>query len=371
MGKSVSVTALYDILYGSPARCLVWDSLWNNKSIARIAVAVHPNAQRIDRARERANIRLCEAINKPGNWSPQWDEGIVSQLHSFLAASEIESDFFPALAVPRDVHSESQGIADIFGARVELQDTGNTYVYPLAPDPVVIDDIILKPIRESKYWGAVEWIRYAHGTTGGIECRFPVMTGPLDTANYLLGTTTLLEWVYTHPETLHRLLAKIASVIIEMASAIREAAGGTVHSHHFVCTRGGLDFCSEVRSLISLEMYAQFEAPYLRRIGEALGPYGIHSCGNFERTIPNSLADPNLRVMNGQIKENDLTNLCELAAGKLTLSIGPSVYVHDQFMWEDAESFYRHVIETVPYTQPFEILVYEDDFMLWKKLNGE
>ncbi len=363
MPDKILLTDLYNTLYGNSKKCLVWDSLWNNRSIGRIAIAVHPNAQRVDRIREQVDIKLNEVTNKPDSWTPEWDEAIIYQLHSFLAVNEIESDFFPALAVPRDTHSESQGIADIFGARVELQDIGHTYVHPLPPDPILIDAILPKPIKSSRYYGAIEWIRYAREATGGIECRFPVMTGPIDTANYLLGTTTLLEWVYTQPETLHWLLEKITAVIIEMISAIKEAAGGTVHSHHFVCTRGGFDFCSEVRSLISLETYEEFEAPYLRKIGEALGPYGIHSCGNWERTIPSAIADPNLRVMNGQIKENDLTTLCKLADGKITLSIGPSVCVHDRFMWENMESFHRHIKETVPPTQPFEISISEDNLI--------
>ncbi|MEK9137750.1 MAG: uroporphyrinogen decarboxylase family protein, partial [Bacteroidota bacterium] len=43
----------------------------------------------------------------------------------------------------------------------------------------------------------------------------PVMTGPFDTVNYLLGTTTLMEWVYTEPLVVHGLLDKVTAVIIE------------------------------------------------------------------------------------------------------------------------------------------------------------
>ncbi len=77
------------------------------------------------------------------------------------------------------------------------------------------------------------------------------MTGPLDTANYLLGTMTLLEWLLTRPEVVHRLLDKIADVEIRLIRAFREEAGGVVLPGCLCCTGGGYDLCSECRSLIS------------------------------------------------------------------------------------------------------------------------
>ena len=197
------------------------------------------------------------------------------------------------------------------------------------------------------------------------------MTGPIDTANYLLGPTTLLEWVYTHPDTVHRLLEKITDVIVRMTRARLEAAGGVAHSLHFACLRGGFDLCSEVKSLVSRAIYEEFEAPYLRRIGEAIGAFGVHSCGSWERTIPSVLENPRIRAMNGQIKENDLEELCRLADGKIALSIGPSVNVHACHTWPDMESFYRHILKTTPDSQPFEVSVEEEHLPLWDRLHKE
>ena len=55
-------------------------------------------------------------------------------------------DGFLGIAVPRSVHGQSQGICDIFGARVEEQPDGNFYVHPLPADPAVI-------VAESEYGG--------------------------------------------------------------------------------------------------------------------------------------------------------------------------------------------------------------------------
>lgn len=197
------------------------------------------------------------------------------------------------------------------------------------------------------------------------------MTGPFDTANYLLGTTVLMEWVYTQPEVLHRLLDKITGVIVGMAEALREAAGGPLNGDAFGCVANIFCFCSECRSLVSREIYEQFEAPYLRRIGEKTGPYGIHSCGSWERTIPSALGDNNLRAMHGQIRENDLAELCRLADGRMTLAIGASNSLPERYTWPNTRSYLAHVLETVPASQPLELGVSEKDFDLWLSLYRE
>ena len=116
-------------------------------------------------------------------------------------------------------------------------------------------------------------------------------------------------------------------------------------------------------------MYEEFEAPYLKRLGEKFGPYMIHSCGSWERTIPSALTDPNLRVMNGQIRENDLKRLCELSGGRKTLSINPSKDLSEKYTWTNIKDFYEFILKTVPETQPFETNIEEKDLPLWKELN--
>lgn len=349
----------------------IWDSVWNARSIGRIAVSLLPSAERVSRIRESIEFELDESVHRPAMWTPEWDQAILDQLYDIAARMELGSDYCAALSVPRFVHGQSQGIADVFGARVEAQFDGNYFTHPLPPNPDYIEAVEARPLESSIYWGAVEWTRYANQATGGaLLITNPVMTGPIDTVNYLLGSTVLMEWLYTEPDTVHGLLAKVIDTIVVMVRALR-SAGGAGHPLHFGCVRGGFDMCSEVRSLLSRPIYEGFEAPYLRRIGEACGPYAIHSCGSWERTVPSALDDPNLRAMNSQIKENDLQALCDDASGRIMLSIGPSVNVHTRFTWSDMESFYRHILETVPDYQPFEVSVSEADLPLWQALHRQ
>ena len=361
---SVSMSAL------AARKAAVWDSLWERKPIDRIAVAVTPSEDTLARAKEEIKrFDLPELEFRPPLWTEKWRENILENLASLYGGLQMPGDAFLSLAVPRFVHGQSQGICDIYGAKVEPQPDGNIFAYPLAPDPKRIEELEPKPVAASMYWGAVEYVRYALAATGGrFPFRNPVMTGPLDTANYLLGTTVLMEWVYTEPRAVHRLLDKVTGVLIETLRALREAANGDMHGDIFACTRGGLCVCSECRSIISREIFEEFEAPYLRRMGDELGPYGIHSCGSWERTIPSAKADPHLRFMHGQVQENDLADLCELADGKILLAIGPSINVHERYIWPDKKSFFSYILRTVPRSQPLEVTILEEEVPLWNNL---
>jgi hypothetical protein len=331
---------------------------------------VSPSKERVERAREQANDLVPdEAESRPAGWTPEWPKALVDGATRFLAARQLPGSWTPALGVPRFVHGQSQGICDLFGAKVQRQNDGNYYVHPLSPTPRQVDLVEPMALTRSMYWGAVEWTRYAHSASRGtLPFRNPVMTGPFDTANYLLGTTVLMEWVYTEPGVLHRLLDKITDVTIGMMGALQQAAGGVLHGDALSCMRHAFCLCSECRSLVSAAIFEEFDAPYLARIGRALGPYGIHACGSWERTVPISLRDPHLRAMNGQVRENDLATLCRCARGRIVLSIGRSVNVHTEFIWPDMRSFLAYILESVPKEQPLEISLSEGEMDLWNEL---
>ncbi|MHB0937543.1 MAG: uroporphyrinogen decarboxylase family protein [Armatimonadota bacterium] len=347
------------------SREAVWDGLWNHRSPGRIAVNVRPSVERIEASRA-----VVETLGLPDpGMPPAWREALLGDLAYWQACRQMPGDGFPSLNVPRFLHGHSQGLCDVFGANVEEQPDGNFFVHPLPPDPDRIVALEPRPPETSKYWGAVEYIRLAREATSAlIPFRNPIMTGPFDTANYLLGSTVLLEWVYTEPEALQALIGRVTAVLGDMVHALREAAGGSLHAHHLTCTRGGNDYASECRSIVSVETYETFDAPYLYQLGERLGPYAIHSCGSWERTVASARRDPNLRAMNGQVKENDLAVLCAEAAGEVTFSIQPSANLPEWFLFESREEFFRYVLKRVPSGQPLELTIGEDELALWNQV---
>ena len=175
----------------------VWDALWRGESIGRVAVFVCPGNATIMSMHERYTFALAD-VETPRGYTEAWRQGLLDELYYLAACRSLPGDCSPALHVPRHLHGQTQGFADLFGARVEVQPDGNFFPYPLPDDPAVIDALEARPLETSRYWTAVEWLNYARAATGGLlPFHNPVMTGPLDTANYLLGSTTLLEWVYT------------------------------------------------------------------------------------------------------------------------------------------------------------------------------
>jgi len=353
-----------------PGRRTAWDASSGVLPEPGVAVAVTPGKERVAQMREEATRSIPdEPQSRPSRWTPEWRDALVSGVSSLLAGEQLPGAWVAGLGVPRFVHGQSQGICDVFGARVEKQPDGNFYVQPLDGDAAAVDGVRARPVAGSMYWGAVEWVRYARSSTRGrFAFRNPVMCGPLDIANYLLGTTRLMEWMYTEPATVHRLMEKITAVIIDMIRAVRDAAGGTLHALHVACMANLFDLCSECRSLVSAEMFEEYDAPCLRRIGQALGPYAIHSCGSWERTVPASIKDPNLKGMNGQVRENDLAELCRLARGRVVLSIGPSTNLPERYTWPDRKSFIEHVLAASWPQQPIEVRIQECEMDLYEQL---
>lgn len=244
VARHLSPADLADV---SPVRERTGTALWRGESLRRIAVAVTPSEATLRRVRERVTFALDDDGEKPAGYTPRWRELLVEALYGFAAARALPGDWCPRVGVPRAIHGQSQGICDLFGVRVVEQPDGNYFPYPLPADPALIDALVPAPLEGSQYWQAVEWLRYARAAIGGLlPFEFPVMTSPLDTANYLLGTTTLLEWVYSEPAVLHRLLAKLTDVIIRMTQALQQAAGGIRHSLAANCAAGGFGLCSEV-----------------------------------------------------------------------------------------------------------------------------
>ena len=294
---------------------------------------------------------------------PWLDGRIRGQLHYLhtIERSRCKGDTYPALEIPRNEYGQSQALAEIFGCRLT-----EVAAQPglLHPEPYTQKSEVLKikprPLKDCLYYKSIEFARYMHQAVGGeVAIHCPVLTGPMDTANYVLGTTRLMEWVYDEPEALHALLNMITDTLIEIILLYQQAVEGHTASFLVSCVNGGYLICSEVRHMISDDTHREFELPYLKRIGAACGPYAIHTCGCFERTLRSAMEDPNLFAADFQTKETDLVAAIAETRGQLTLNVRMSGHVGEEYLWPNDEGYYRHLMTDIVEPIPLNFAVYD------------
>ena len=345
-------------------RRVAWEGLAGKRAFGRAAIRFCSLPSDPEAEREVPPADEIPLVG-PAGTKPEWDSAIRKQVRALhvAAAHRWQDDVFPAIDTPRSIFGQSQGLAEAFGCKLPQEtEPGLYFPVPWIETAADVDRIKVTPIEKCLYGQAIEFARYARAVTGGhLAIRNPVMTGPLDTANYVLGTTRLMEWTYAEPRALKGLLKIITGVLVETLRRLQAAADGQLCPEVSGCLPRGFGLCSEVRALISAEQYAEFEAPYLRQLGAACGPYAIHGCGTWERTLPALLEDHNVMLINFQCREMDLRKVCALGGGRLSLSIGRSVELGEKYTWPDAASFYQYVISTLSEPMPVELLVYDNN----------
>ena len=341
-------------------RKVVWDGLTGKKPFGRLAAYYmqHPDSEEVGH-----DIPPADEIplTGPAGKMPEWDKAIKEQVRnlSIKALSQYQDDTFPALVIPVS-YGQSQALAEPFGCRLIPQETEKDLFMPVpwiesAPD---VDRIKVAPIENGLYWNAIEFTKYALEVTDGqLSIRNPVMTGPIDTANYILGTMGLMEWIYEEPEALHKLLRMITEMLIDTIKKLQKSANYKLCPDTGKCVDMGFSLCSEIRHLISADVYKEFEAPYLRQIGKACGQYMFHSCGTWERMLETDLEDPNLMMANFQSKEMDLEQVYKITRGRLSISVKASADLHERYLWPDESSFFRYLLTVFPEPVPLEVHV--------------
>lgn len=357
-------------------RKTAWEGLAKKQAFGRVAICI--NGRVPDFIEIEPHIIPADEIplQLPAGKYPEWDFNIRNQLRNlqFNALSNYQDDTFPAISIPRHIHGQSQGLAEAFGCSLIPQDPQEGLYYPVPSIHSIkdIDNLKIKPTDEILYGRSIEFAEYARLVTDGqLSVRNPVMTGPIDTANYILGTMKLMEWIYDEPDTLHRLLFMITDNLISTIWKLQAAVEECLCPDHSFCITKGFALCSEIRSLISSEAYNEFEAPYLKQIGEACGPFMIHSCGTWERTLNSVLENTKIMMINFQIKEMDIQKIITITKGNLSMKIGRSINLGEKYTWKDAASFFRHVIKNLPEVVPLEMDINTDDINTFINVQSE
>ncbi|MBI2441749.1 MAG: hypothetical protein HYV35_10310 [Lentisphaerae bacterium] len=303
-----------------------------------------------------------------GNRNADWDAGIRMGLRNayLLGRTRYAYDSYPMLFINRDFYGHSQRLAEPFGTTTVVEGDGNAQAYPSIHSLADVWHLKPKPVKECHYLSqSLAVLRYFdESTEGRYHIPHYVTTGPTDTVNYATGSTLMLLGFYENPKAVHHLLRIATDIIIEHILDSKKIVGDRLVSDHTWLLDGCYAICSEIRSQFSAEHYEEFEAPYLKEIGAAIGPLHIHTSGSINQSLPATLKDKNIKHLKFWLKDSDLKQVVDLIGDRLSI---------DMFRNDDVPScsfgrradFYRYifatikpetrwVVPTVPFCEPRE-----------------
>ena len=265
-----------------------------------------------------------------------------------LARSRHRYDSFPWLFIPRGFYGHSQRLAETLGATVLV---GGHAVAQAAPSIRSLSEAFRlrpRPRKECRWLSrSLEVLRYfVESTEGRYRIGHMVTTGPCDTVNYATGSTMLLTGFYESPAAVHQLLRVATDVIIEHILDCRKIAGDLLVSDHTALLDGCYCICSEIRSQFSAAHYEEFEAPYLKEIGDAVGPLHIHVSGPVQHSIPATLRDSNIKHLRFWLRDSDLRQVVDLIGDRISINFFRNDCM-PALSFPSPADFYLHVFENV------------------------
>jgi len=295
------------------------------------------------------NIKLAGAMPRVPEYDATIREYIVNA--GKLIQSRHRRDAFPVIYIRRGFYGHSQRLSEPFGTTVELEGPGGHQSAQARPSIHSMNEVArlkLKPVKECRWLSrSLEVLQYYMDSTAGhYHIPHMVTTGPCDTVNYATGSTLLLESFYTHPKEMHQLLRMATDLIIEHILACKRIAGDRLIADHTYLLDGGYCICSEIRSQFSPEHYEEFEAPYLKEIGKAVGKLHIHVSGPIEHSVPATLRDPNITHYKFWLRDCNLKKVSELVGNRISMDF----FCNDcmpQIGFTDALDFFKYIFLNV------------------------
>ena len=291
-----------------------------------------------------------------------------------LSVAPDRRDVFPTLFIHRDFYGHSQRLAEPFGTTTVIEGNNQAQARPCIAS--LSDAWTLKPLRseDCEYLPrSLEVLRYFHESTEG-RYYIPhfVTTGPCDTVNYATGSTAFLEGLYTNPKAIHHLLRMATDIIIDHILQCQAIAGDRLISDHTYLLDDCYCICSEIRSQFSGEHYEEFEAPYLKEIGEAVGPLHVHVSGPVEQSLPGTLKDENIKHLRIWLRDCNLQEVADQLGDRVSLN-----FLRNDCMpalaFESVAAFYRHIFESIRPETRWVIPHYEPEAFneAYDQLDGE
>ncbi|NIR02018.1 MAG: hypothetical protein GTN78_17795, partial [Gemmatimonadales bacterium] len=186
------------------------------------------------------------------------------------------------LSLSPDWYASSQSLVEPFGGKAipDETDAAHWWAMPAVSDPADALELEAPRTLGPQIEKAVHLIEYMRDS---VEGAYPVggfvLTGPLDTASYVMGFQSLMEAIYEHPEAVEHVCSIVTDFLLFFIPVLLRASDPEITGEGI--SSAGCYLCCETRAVLSDAVVAQFEVPYLKRIRDAFGSLHIHSCGNW------------------------------------------------------------------------------------------
>ena len=227
-------------------------------------------------------------------------ESLEIQLTSFTAQLDLASPYLPYLE-------------PWFGVGVFANAFGCPYVWIDGKSPQTHysvfsaeqADALGEPDRNCEAMRLVmDGIRYFQDATGG---RLPISItdtqSPFDSASLIWESSSFFTSMSESPESVHRILSRLADLVIEFSQEQATALGATWArpGHIMMSAPGstGIALSDDNIVMVSGRTYTKFAIPYNERIAAAFGGLAIHSCGCYETQIAALAKTKGLMLVDG------------------------------------------------------------------------
>jgi len=178
------------------------------------------------------------------------------------------------------------------GKRISPHDGGAVHIEPVIRSLDDLEKLDPAPFEESDYQKAAELYRNVceRLETDEVFVRTPDFQGPMNTLGLLMDQTSLICALYDEPELLRNTLAGITDTLIDYNQRFCNAVGrdrvvGNIWPYVALPDGIGIALTQDFMPLLNTELYAEFEAPLLRRIADHFGGVWIHCCGEFSQHL--------------------------------------------------------------------------------------
>jgi hypothetical protein len=181
-------------------------------------------------------------------------------------------------------------------------------------------------------------LRFVDATDGEIPIEVADYQSPYGTATKLVPNEKLMLAMYDAPELVHGFLAAVCDGIDKLIAAMTRWVGAENLALNRKCPipgQAGIIVWEDYVSVLNPDLYAEFCAPYVRRLFDTYGQGHLHTCGPYFPTYINAClaCDPrsvDVAILRGQSKtREDLLTFLDMTSqrnlrlfGLLTVNAG-------------------------------------------------